>query len=805
MSTVTLSGLIQWTDGAGNTHPVRQSTVEIWDEDTFLALGDKKVKTISTDINGSYSTTFDNDDGGLQGNRDIYIKVFADSPFHFVQDPKPLIDQTHVFKSNVWDIPNGSHTWNITLPNNSNLGRAFSVGDAVYTAGRAAQILRGSTPKLEINFPVKADDSFFEPGGFFDKTDLNITSSYRWAWDVIHHEYGHYLEYLDNLDNSPGGKHARGISNITGGTTSNGYQVPAYGKDKGVRLAWSEGLADYLALASQSVAATAGFLPAVPGVGDTFYDATNADNPANSFRVNREGGSPNAGEGDESSVARILWDLADGKNEPHDKISLGHINLYNILNNQIANLDRLDDVWDYFFGISNDATRVDYGAIFEQYDVSPAPFGGPIGQTFQLGNGSAIPTLQWTKNNNNANDQFQVIVFNNDFSKRELDYLIPGNVTQWTPTQNQWNQVVDTPGEYHFVIAGSDTDTFSTGSYWSGAYDFLVAPPPSTAFNPKNGHIYFLTDRALGTSWTDTQAQASSVGGNLVTINDADENQWLTATFGTAESFWIGLNDANTEGTFEWVSGETVTYTNWANGEPNNLGGENYAEINPTFAPGRWNDRLVFASEIGGRGIVEVNPNIIGTEGSDSRTGTSGNDGILGLGGNDTIAGGLGNDIILGGDGDDVLRGDLNTRDPQVGSGGDDIIDGGKGSDRIGGKGGNDKLYGSEGDDQMWGDDGDDLLRGGLGSDTLTGDDYSGGRGRDTFVLAPGEGTDTVTDFHLGEDFIGLAGSLTFSALNITSQGANALIGFGSEPLAVLNGINANNLISNSATTFISI
>lgn len=31
---------------------------------------------------------------------------------------------------------------------------------------------------------------------------------------------------------------------------------------------------------------------------------------------------------------------------------------------------------------------------------------------------------------------------------------------------------------------------------------------------------------------------------------------------------WIGMNDINTESTFLWTDGSTVSYTNWANGAP---------------------------------------------------------------------------------------------------------------------------------------------------------------------------------------------------------------------------------------------
>lgn len=166
------------------------------------------------------------------------------------------------------------------------------------------------------------------------------------------------------------------------------------------------------------------------------------------------------------------------------------------------------------------------------------------------------------------------------------------------------------------------------------------------------------------------------------------------------------------------------------------------------------------------------------------------NDVIVAFGGDDTVAGGLNGDIIYGSDGNDVLRGDLNSRSAQGTMGGDDIIYGGNGNDRIGGKGGNDILLGEAGDDAIWGDDGDDLLRGGLGNDTLVGDDRSGGQGSDIFVLAVGEGTDTIVDFEVGIDFIGLADGLTFGALSLSGNTISA----GDETLAVLEGVETSSL-----------
>jgi len=181
---------------------------------------------------------------------------------------------------------------------------------------------------------------------------------------------------------------------------------------------------------------------------------------------------------------------------------------------------------------------------------------------------------------------------------------------------------------------------------------------------------------------------------------------------------------------------------------------------------------------------------IEGTEGNDKLEGTPENDAIAALGGDDIVAGNLGDDRIDGGDGNDVLRGDLNRRSPQIGVGGDDTISGGNGNDRIGGKAGNDVLFGDAGNDSIWGDDGDDLIRGGGGDDVLTGDDFSGGSGSDTFILAAGEGTDTIVDFEVGIDFIGLADGLTFDDLSFSGN----TISFDGEVLANLSGVNVTTL-----------
>ena len=141
--------------------------------------------------------------------------------------------------------------------------------------------------------------------------------------------------------------------------------------------------------------------------------------------------------------------------------------------------------------------------------------------------------------------------------------------------------------------------------------------------NAANGHWYYLLGED---TWENSQAAAIKLGGDLVTVNDQTEQDWVLSTFasygGTNRSLWIGLREVGMEGNYQWVSGEPLIYTHWDQGEPNNgLGGscapESYVHmIKPDNGhgrpPGVWNDIASPARCVTGydpvHGVVEVDP-----------------------------------------------------------------------------------------------------------------------------------------------------------------------------------------------------
>jgi hypothetical protein len=106
-----------------------------------------------------------------------------------------------------------------------------------------------------------------------------------------------------------------------------------------------------------------------------------------------------------------------------------------------------------------------------------------------------------------------------------------------------------------------------------------------------NGHSYKVI-RNCG-SWSNCENQAVAQGAHLVTINDQEESDWLVATFGGTENYWIGFNDRAAEGNWVWVgpgnTGKSVVYTNWAPNEPSPGFKEDCAMTN-WGTPGKWND-----------------------------------------------------------------------------------------------------------------------------------------------------------------------------------------------------------------------
>ncbi|MEM9539517.1 MAG: S8 family serine peptidase [Cyanobacteria bacterium P01_E01_bin.42] len=119
-----------------------------------------------------------------------------------------------------------------------------------------------------------------------------------------------------------------------------------------------------------------------------------------------------------------------------------------------------------------------------------------------------------------------------------------------------------------------------------------------------NGHTYHLLNTDGTKWWLDAEEEAIALGGHLVTINDAAENQWVWETFAPIASdyaqtndlpdrdmisLWLGLSDRTTEGQYQWSSGESSGYSNWLFNQPENRF-EDEDFVGMLASTGKWHD-----------------------------------------------------------------------------------------------------------------------------------------------------------------------------------------------------------------------
>ena len=145
---------------------------------------------------------------------------------------------------------------------------------------------------------------------------------------------------------------------------------------------------------------------------------------------------------------------------------------------------------------------------------------------------------------------------------------------------------------YHETVGGQWNDYPDTSTIgFVCEYDDLVDPdnysPVLTgSYNGKNYEIY---DDSV--DWLTAKNICSKKGGNLVVIKNSAENDYVYGLISQCgkKEYWIGATDIVKEGDWLDIFGNPLTYTHWAEGEPNNtVLIEDRALMNQS--DGTWND-----------------------------------------------------------------------------------------------------------------------------------------------------------------------------------------------------------------------
>ncbi|XP_052362478.1 ladderlectin-like [Oncorhynchus keta] len=118
-------------------------------------------------------------------------------------------------------------------------------------------------------------------------------------------------------------------------------------------------------------------------------------------------------------------------------------------------------------------------------------------------------------------------------------------------------------------------------------------------------------------SWSDSEQNCLALGGNLASVNNLLEYQFMQAltknTNGHLPDTWIGGFDAVKEGLWMWSDGSRFDYTNWNTGEPNNAGeGEDCLQMNAAseklWFDVPWVNSLLHLSPPGVNSLLHLSP-----------------------------------------------------------------------------------------------------------------------------------------------------------------------------------------------------
>jgi len=197
------------------------------------------------------------------------------------------------------------------------------------------------------------------------------------------------------------------------------------------------------------------------------------------------------------------------------------------------------------------------------------------------------------------------------FNYAKWGYQEPNNFRGLYPNNSGQNKT-DPNGE-DFLSMGTTSAGFGWGDRSDDHTDARHGIS-ETSFIRRGDSAYVIVQ---GPTWEEAEANAVKLGGHLVTINDKEENEWLSTVMRTeiqnryslvygygedsdrAEEWrynpLIAYSDKVVEGNWTWADSSSSNYTNWFPGEPNaSTTNSDYAVM--YFYGIRWNSEPLIGS-----------------------------------------------------------------------------------------------------------------------------------------------------------------------------------------------------------------
>lgn len=459
MDNINVSGTITWVDEDGRSHNASNVTVEIIDEDI---LGINHVlETVTTNDLGQYNASVSNSSFLENGGNDIKLRVStqggnikvvnnAGAVYKVTQtDPYMNYTGTYLYLDFEIDADNYSDD------GDKERAYAFRVHQAMNLGAEYVETKKGNKlDTIKVKFPTTKSTSCY------NGTKIFILEEDKNDWDVMLHEYGHYVSDYYNIDDSPGGNHSLGeCLNLT------------YGKNDGMNLSWGEGWPTYFSISAQ-LEMNASTLN-ITNVGDKLYSDTDDANFSYSLET------PiydyyEYGESNEVAISAVLFDLADEKND--ENIHLGYTFIWQLIcNNQCKDFSEFVNV--LYSEISN-TEILELGEILSMYDISPN-----LTSPSNSSSGWNIPTFRWNPQGGKigSSDSYENNLFTILFYDRYKNLIYESSQitsTSYTPSELEWIKITSNTYEYlYWCVKGYQTTDFITGGYYSDYRKLYLATP----------------------------------------------------------------------------------------------------------------------------------------------------------------------------------------------------------------------------------------------------------------------------------------------------------------------------------------
>lgn len=434
-TTHAITGYIRWTDSAGNTHPAEGVTVQIY-KGTPSSPSFSLIYTSTTTTTGYYGAYFSYDGSVAL----LKIRVLSSGTNINVVDSS---NATYTYESGVSGA-SSDIVISYTASNSNHLGKSLSVHQGMALANRYIKTLENNyLNSINVRFYSSTGTSYYSSSQGL----INVIIGDAFDWDVLEHEFGHYVQNVYGISNNPGLDHSS-LDNLA--DTNNNKSV-------GIRLAWGEGWATYFSINLQNKMGASSMN--IPRVGDTYYQDTEDSNI--SYDIEYLPTNRRKGEANEATVAAVLYDITDAVNtSEEDQIYVNNGTVWSITKN--SGSKTLSDFINAFNASSSitKATKVKLGSTLSRYVVSAKVYSPSV-------SGNSV-TFTWDKQGGSTtfpNNSFRLVFF--DSSYNELYSTSYVNAASQSISLSQWNTMLGSSSVVYCCVQTRQTSSPTTGPYYS--------------------------------------------------------------------------------------------------------------------------------------------------------------------------------------------------------------------------------------------------------------------------------------------------------------------------------------------------